>query len=661
MSNKIEVHDPGDGQIDGQEQRQAQPKSWFHKLKGWIRRRFKKKRVDKARHPKRVEDDVKEVVDDKRVAQPDPWQNTTGSLVVLGPKCCECSVAADTRESIEMSTNGSHVQCEDNSSGRSLLRSSTEQRRQDEPGGTDRVVTDGAELAALYGTETSPLVMARRVDTIRAASQSHDRSVYVRCSEREVDPVRTEQDQSTRNIEPSQEKSGDDRTEKRDSFNGRDGRNTGQKSDQKDIDWELASGIMLSESEDEIRVIAEDSIIPVDANWISQYGKRTSKVKKLFKSKGYHKVLMDGEYRYVRKVDGDSCPIWSKMLRSFGLRAEQQNQLRVTSRPNLMAQTGREDDTRREVHKYISDQKKGRKREIKQFVCDPPLRNVGLLVRAEAEKWSIKTRAPIDAQSKRSSAEVFLNRHKTLKESFDRIIHDRECARFGQIDDSIFEPRREKPLTVETRRSMCQSVKHLLPLFKSNDITVHRSIARGGQGLVFHGECEVDNKRRQLAIKVSLSKDHDFKDELAIMRQIRQNDNVIRFFDIGKDKTDSLLVLEMALGDVIQCLSAMRTRSHSLPSMETKRQWTKSIVNGLRYVHRSGFVHNDLKLQNILIVRDLKTNEISPKISDFGHSRQAVKQDGTPIRGNSLYGTAYYSPPECLAKKDIVDMRLSDV
>ena len=117
----------------------------------------------------------------------------------------------------------------------------------------------------------------------------------------------------------------------------------------------------------------------------------------------------------------------------------------------------------------------------------------------------------------------------------------------------------------------------------------------------------------------------------------------------------------MAEGDLWHCLRAIVIKTHSLPSIEDRKQWTKSIANGLIFVHSSGFVHNDLKPQNILMVRDVKTKELMPKISDFGHSRRAVRHNGTPIRGSVRYGTPYYTPPECLLNKDIEDMRVSDV
>ena len=490
-------------------------------------------------------------------------------------------------------------------------------------------------------------------------SRGRGRWVFARRSERGADPVHTERNQSTRDSGNSQRKDSEDNNHSKSSLNGTNERK-GSRTDPNRFDIESAAAVRVEVSDDDIRVVALESIVPTDGHNIQDFRARESTLKRLLKNKKFVKVKSDGDRRYVRKANGRTSSFCSWVRRLLGLGVEEHNQLRVTSRPILMAQNGREDDNKCEVHKNIYDQQKGRKRVVRPVVCDPPLRTVGLLVRENVHKLPIKVRVPIDGQSKRSSAEVFFNRHKSLKESFNRIPYDKECDRIRRMDDSIVEPPIEKPLTEELRMSMCQTVRHCLPLLKSQDIKVYQSIARGGQGLVFYGEGRVENNKRQLAIKVSLSKDDDFTYELAVMRQLSHHDNIIRLFDIGRDKTNSILVLEMAEGDVMQYMRAMKAKD-SLPTMETRRQWTKSIANGLLFIHSSGFVHNDLKLQNILIVRDMKSNELVPKISDFGHSRRAVRLDGTPIRGSVRYGTAYYAPPECLLNKDIEDMRLSDV
>ena len=98
-----------------------------------------------------------------------------------------------------------------------------------------------------------------------------------------------------------------------------------------------------------------------------------------------------------------------------------------------------------------------------------------------------------------------------------------------------------------------------------------------------------------------------------------------------------------------------------LPSIDRMRLWSIGIVSGLRFVHRSGLLHNDLKLDNILMVRDESTDRLVPKIADFGLSIRCLTEDGNLIRGQSRYGTTNCAPPECLLHQEVEDMRLMDI
>ena len=91
------------------------------------------------------------------------------------------------------------------------------------------------------------------------------------------------------------------------------------------------------------------------------------------------------------------------------------------------------------------------------------------------------------------------------------------------------------------------------------------------------------------------------------------------------------------------------------------RLWSIGTVSGLRFVHRSGLLHNDLKLDNILMVRDKSTDRLVPKIADSGLSIRCLKEDGNLIRGQSRYGTTNCAPPECLLHQEVEDMRLMDI
>ncbi|KAK9166323.1 hypothetical protein Scep_001514 [Stephania cephalantha] len=75
------------------------------------------------------------------------------------------------------------------------------------------------------------------------------------------------------------------------------------------------------------------------------------------------------------------------------------------------------------------------------------------------------------------------------------------------------------------------------------------------------------------------------------------------------------------------------------------QRYTRSILRGLRYIHKKGYVHCDIKPHNIFIfpTQDDKTDV---KIADFG----AAMRVGS--KRMDLLGTTIYISPEALALKE---------
>ncbi|KAL3626812.1 hypothetical protein CASFOL_029384 [Castilleja foliolosa] len=71
------------------------------------------------------------------------------------------------------------------------------------------------------------------------------------------------------------------------------------------------------------------------------------------------------------------------------------------------------------------------------------------------------------------------------------------------------------------------------------------------------------------------------------------------------------------------------------------RLYTKALLKGLKYIHDSGYVHCDFKLQNILLCADG-----SPRIADFGLAKRAGRTKAFP--GCEFNGTPLYMSPEML-------------
>ena len=66
------------------------------------------------------------------------------------------------------------------------------------------------------------------------------------------------------------------------------------------------------------------------------------------------------------------------------------------------------------------------------------------------------------------------------------------------------------------------------------------------------------------------------------------------------------------------------------------RYYFKQLLDGLNYLHNAGFVHRDLKIENLMLDRNFNL-----KISDFGFSSPA---DESLLR--TRLGTSAYMAPE---------------
>ena len=80
------------------------------------------------------------------------------------------------------------------------------------------------------------------------------------------------------------------------------------------------------------------------------------------------------------------------------------------------------------------------------------------------------------------------------------------------------------------------------------------------------------------------------------------------------------------------------------------RAGLRAAAEALRYVHDRGFVHRDVKLENLLLSSPLDLGSL--KLADFGFATQAVRPGGNggpraPDKG--LQGTVEYAAPEILA------------
>ncbi|KAE8076496.1 hypothetical protein FH972_015143 [Carpinus fangiana] len=134
--------------------------------------------------------------------------------------------------------------------------------------------------------------------------------------------------------------------------------------------------------------------------------------------------------------------------------------------------------------------------------------------------------------------------------------------------------------------------------------------------------------------------------EKAVLDALHGCPHVIQTFgsDTTKPRNSIVLynvLLEFASGG---SLLDLIVKSGGGLSESDVRKHTKSLLVGLKHIHDRGFVHCDLKPDNVLLVPTADADGFEVKIADFGLAKRAYTSCETP----SWRGTPWYLAPECV-------------
>ena len=157
-------------------------------------------------------------------------------------------------------------------------------------------------------------------------------------------------------------------------------------------------------------------------------------------------------------------------------------------------------------------------------------------------------------------------------------------------------------------------------------------IGGGGFARVFKAKRQDE---RQVAIKLPRSSDtvtgKSFMSELMNWTGL-EHENIVKVYDFN--------ILPIPYFEIELCDCSLSEKQ--LPIDDNSSAWILfNICEGLKYAHSKSIIHQDLKLQNILLKEGI------PKISDWGLSKVST------ISGTSLLGgyTPLYAAPEQISKK----------
>ncbi|KAL5730565.1 hypothetical protein ACHQM5_003370 [Ranunculus cassubicifolius] len=160
-----------------------------------------------------------------------------------------------------------------------------------------------------------------------------------------------------------------------------------------------------------------------------------------------------------------------------------------------------------------------------------------------------------------------------------------------------------------------------------------------------------------MAVKsAEISESASLQKERRILGELQECPYVVRCY--GEEFTDEKngnmvynLLLEYGSGGTLAKL-IKKSSQFDRDGMEESeiRRFTRSILRGLMYIHENGFVHLDIKPENIVLVKRKRGLRFDAKIADFGFAKRLDNcwKEGW-IENDCLTGTPEYMSPESIS------------
>ena len=167
-------------------------------------------------------------------------------------------------------------------------------------------------------------------------------------------------------------------------------------------------------------------------------------------------------------------------------------------------------------------------------------------------------------------------------------------------------------------------------------------VGSGGFGDVWKAEKRTRVDINHFALKFFRPKDDNFdfdkiSKEVSVWKQLRGLPHIISVIELDQFDDYIYVVSDFADGG---SLERWLNKNGKASSLDEAVKITLEILTGLDRLHEKGFIHRDIKPDNILITNG------SHCLADFGISREVKSHS----KATSTAGTLEYMPPEAFAK-----------
>ena len=182
---------------------------------------------------------------------------------------------------------------------------------------------------------------------------------------------------------------------------------------------------------------------------------------------------------------------------------------------------------------------------------------------------------------------------------------------------------------------------------KIDDYLITKELGKGSYAVVKLATHKLTKNKYAIKIysKQSLidpQKRNTVKNEINILKQI-DNENVMKLYDVIDTPSNLYLVLEYING--INLLEIIKNEKYHFLKEQRAKKIFLQVVKGISYCHKKNIFHRDIKLENILVLKD-----DTIKIIDFGFGIKCNKDTYQKL----FCGTPSYMPPEIVKKEKYI-------
>lgn len=179
---------------------------------------------------------------------------------------------------------------------------------------------------------------------------------------------------------------------------------------------------------------------------------------------------------------------------------------------------------------------------------------------------------------------------------------------------------------------------------------IQKVVGKGGMGAVYLGVAEGTGEKAAIklmtgAMALNQKMVEAFKREIEVTKTI-QHSNIVRFFNAGITERN-LLYLALEYVDGGDMARYMKTYPDRRVPLSEAYRFMLEVADGMAYAHNLGFIHRDMKPDNLLISGE--GGDKHAKISDLGLAKNFEDAGLSGLTGSFTGGgTMAYMPPEQL-------------